>query len=201
MTWFWRYDKRKGRWTKQPKTIVRDEETCKFSFSKPNCLRPLSEVLEHLETRPKSGIGFSFHFIQPSPSVGIDLDSCRNAQTGELTDFAREIVELIGSYTEISVNRKGLHILARGEIPRSRREKPIEMYANTGYFAFTGRRLEGTPASLEERQAEISELYDREFPERKPLTKTPRERAKLRSEGKRESDEKLGSIIVGSVWE
>ena len=67
--------------------------------------------------------------------------------------------------------------------PRSRREKPIEMYANTGYFAFTGRRLEGTPASLEERQAEISELYDREFPERKPLTKTPRERAKLRSEG------------------
>ena len=37
------------------------------------------------------------------------------------------------------------------------------MHGNTGYFAFTGRRLRNTPATLGERQQAITALYRREF--------------------------------------
>jgi primase-polymerase (primpol)-like protein len=194
LTWHWRWDEAKKKYTKQPKTLLKDPETGKFSYAKAHCLRPLHEVMDYLSSRPRLGLGFSFHFHQPWPLVGIDLDDSRDPATGKLTEFAREVVEMVNSYTEVSVSGKGLHILARAEIPRSRRKsgdryegRAIEMYGRTGYFAFTGRRLEDTPARLEHRQEVINTLYLREFPEDGPVhSRAERGRARGRS-GKRRS--------------
>ncbi len=99
---------------------MRDPATNKASHANPKCLRPLNEVLDFLEERPTWGIGFSFHFDKPWPLVGIDLDDCREAETGQLTEFARGIADSVNSYAETSV------ISGR-----------IVMYENIGYFVFT----------------------------------------------------------------
>jgi putative DNA primase/helicase len=41
---------------------------------------------------------------------GIDLDRCRNLETGVIADWALEIVEYFNSYTELSPSRTGLKI-------------------------------------------------------------------------------------------
>jgi primase-polymerase (primpol)-like protein len=95
------------------------------------------------------------------------------------------VVESIDSYTEVSVSGKGLHILARGEILRTRRNggdkhegREIEMYGNTGYFAFTGRRLENTPAHVEDRDNAVAALYEREFSDEVRATRQPERETK-----------------------
>jgi hypothetical protein len=45
--------------------------------------------------------------------VGIDLDECRS--NGQIAPWAREIVDTMGSYTEVSPSGNGLRILALGE--------------------------------------------------------------------------------------
>ena len=41
---------------------------------------------------------------------GIDLDDCRDPKTGELNDFAKEVVERVHGYAEISPSGTGLKI-------------------------------------------------------------------------------------------
>ena len=65
--------------------------------------------------RGADGIGFVF--TEDDPYVGIDLDDCRDPDTGELTDLANSIVEQLDSYTEISPSGTGIHIIVRGVLP------------------------------------------------------------------------------------
>lgn len=96
--------------------------------------------------------------------VGVDLDDCRNPDTGELADWARKIVDRLDSYTEVSPSGTGLHVLARGRLPDGRRRKGhLEMYSDGRYFTVTGDHLEGTPAEIEERTAELAALHAQVF--------------------------------------
>jgi putative DNA primase/helicase len=52
-----------------------------------------------------------------SPYVGIDLDGCRDPQTGVIEPWALEVVRLLDSYTEVSPSGRGLHIWVRGFLP------------------------------------------------------------------------------------
>lgn len=80
------------------------------------------------------GIGIMFaHGI-----FGIDLDRCID-QEGQLLPFAREIVETVQSYTELSPSGTGLHILCAGRLPEGRRRKgSVEMYSEGRFFTVTG---------------------------------------------------------------
>src|SRR5690606_19085387 len=50
------------------------------------------------------GIGFLF---SSDGLVGIDVDACRNPESGELTPWGAEIIGAINSYSEISPSRCG----------------------------------------------------------------------------------------------
>jgi hypothetical protein len=114
------------------------------------------------------GIGFQ---LGP-PYVGIDLDKCRNAETGVIEPWAEEIIEKLNSYTEISPSGTGIHIWVKGALPKSgRRKGRTEMYASGRYFTVTGRHLEGTPDRINERQAELLALHARLFPDRHDKSK------------------------------
>jgi len=52
--------------------------------------------------------------------VGIDLDKCRNPETGELEPEAQEIVRRMDSYTEVSPSGTGVHIYVIGTKPEGR---------------------------------------------------------------------------------
>lgn len=60
---------------------------------------------EHGVSTGGLGIGLFYGFS------GIDIDHCRDAATGKLTEMAQEIIDFCASYTEISPSGEGIHIL------------------------------------------------------------------------------------------
>ena len=111
--------------------------------------------------------GLGFVFTAVDPYAGIDLDDCRDPETGEIAYWAQQIVGALESYTEVSPSGRGLHILVKAALPDhvGRKQGAVEVYDALRYFAVTGERLAGTPASLEERQAETLALYATLAPE------------------------------------
>src|SRR5437867_4259310 len=66
----------------------------------------------------KGFAGVGFVFSQRDPFVGIDLDGCRNPETGEVTSWAERILKrLAPSYTELSRSGSGFHVIVKGKLP------------------------------------------------------------------------------------
>ena len=105
--------------------------------------------------------GLGFVFTAGDPYSGIDLDDCRNPETEEIAPWAWRIVAEMQSYTEISPSGRGLHVLVQATLPdhTGRKQGAVEIYDTGRYFAITGQRLAGTPATIEERQAQVLALY------------------------------------------
>lgn len=84
-----------------------------------------------------SGIGFVF--TAAAGYVGIDLDNCRDAETGEVEEWARKIIDELDSYTELSQSGRGYHCIVKGELPPgANRRRRVEMYSQARYFVMTG---------------------------------------------------------------
>jgi putative DNA primase/helicase len=94
---------------------------------------------EALEANEYSGLGFVFS--SGDPYTGIDLDDCVEQETGEIKQWALEIVRYFDSYTELSVTGTGVHIIVRGDVPNRRKDK-IEVYSSKRFFTMTGHTLE-----------------------------------------------------------
>ena len=112
-------------------------------------------------------------YVLQKGEVGIDLDKCRNPETGEITPWAADIVDRLNSYTEVSPSGTGLRILCKGELPPGARRKGlVEMYDHSSprYLTITGHRLSGT--KLENRQAEIEKVHTKHLG-KEPERKTP----------------------------
>lgn len=110
-----------------------------------------------------AGIGYVFTI--GAGVVGVDLDDCFT-EDGQLTDMARQVVQVLNSYTERSPSGKGLHILACGTIPHSIKQPGFEMYNELRYFTVTGRVFgaaavdEGIAAgNIEDREKELTALF------------------------------------------
>ena len=123
-----------------------------------------------------------FVFTSTDCYVGVDIDGCRNPETGVISRRAEGIVTMLASYTEISVSGKGLHVIVGGMLPSGRRKlndkdnkhAAIEMYNEGRYFVLTGQRLENTAVEVWQRQEQIDALHAQLFPEKKPeKTSTP----------------------------
>lgn len=117
--------------------------------------------------------GLGFVFTHSAGIVGIDLDKCRNPQTGHIADWAMDIVEGFDSFTEISPSETGLHIYIfaelRGPAPErkridGRRRSQVEVYASGRYFTVTGVHLDGTPDDIQDRQEELDKFIAAFFP-------------------------------------
>jgi putative DNA primase/helicase len=88
------------------------------------------------------GIGY---VLTPADGlVGIDLDHCRDRETGAIEPWALDIVQRVDSYTEVSPSGRGLRIFTRGVLPPGRRRKDhVEMYDSGRYLTLTGHRISG----------------------------------------------------------
>jgi primase-polymerase (primpol)-like protein len=82
-------------------------------------------------------------FSSADPFVGIDLDTCRNPETGEIAPWAQKIIERAqGNYVEVSPSGRGLHIITRGSVRGGgMRKGPIEIYSRGRFFTISGRTL------------------------------------------------------------
>ncbi|MFD1570273.1 MULTISPECIES: hypothetical protein [Haloferacaceae] len=101
----------------------------------------------------KNHDGVGFVFTEDDDLVGIDLDKCRDAETGEWEDWALEVMDEMDGFIEISPSGTGAHIILEGEIPGDRRRKGnIEIYEDGRYFTVTGNVVssDGQPLDTDE---------------------------------------------------
>ena len=106
--------------------------------------------------------GVGFMFSEADPFCGIDLDSCRNPETGQIEQWASNYIARFGSYTEITPSCKGFHIIIKGTLPpEGNRKGKIEVYDRKRFFTFTGHSLNGN--GIESRQTELEAFHKEVF--------------------------------------
>ena len=162
----WKYEEREGKQTKVPY----QPNGNRAKANDPATWHTFEEVVEYMELEgEETGIGL----VLRDDLIGIDLDKCRNPETGAIDDWAEKIIKAIDSYTEISPSDKGIRILCRG-IPQAKgsrhRAGAIEIYDHNSprYLTITGNRIEGE--KIEWRQDRLEALYRELFPvESKPV--------------------------------
>jgi hypothetical protein len=121
-------------------------------------------AFETAQAAVADGKADGFGFVLGGGYAGVDLDACRDPETGVMTVEAQAFIDGLSSYTEISPSGSGVHILLRGGLlPGGRRQGHVEIYADGRYFTITGHHLEGTPTTIEERTAELAALHGRLF--------------------------------------
>lgn len=150
----WRYE--------QDKKPPYDPKTeAKASTNDPETWADFETAINRFREGNYDGIGFVL--TDDGPFVGVDFDYCRDPDTGEIQQEVEEIIGRFGSYSEISPSKIGLHTLAIGEIPErfeSRSGDGIEVYDSGQYFTVTGKHLEGTPETIEERDEELRRVCE-----------------------------------------
>lgn len=105
--------------------------------------------------------GIGFVLTEDDPFVIVDIDECRDPQTGNLEAWADWIVLDLHSYTEVSPSGRGLHVLVRGaltENERYLRNVRPEMYDTEQFFAVTGQHVVGTPRAIMKPQIMLSNV-------------------------------------------
>lgn len=119
---------------------------------------------EACKTLPADGVGFVF---DRSGYFGVDIDHCINRESGEASPIAKEIIDLIDSYTEYSPSGTGVHIFCKGRLPddcphKSKLEdgQGLEVYDTERYFTVTGQPF-GRMRPLRDATTEAEKLIAR----------------------------------------
>ena len=155
----WRTETRRGKPTKVPY----DPKTGrKAGTTAPETWAGYEDAMGAVRERGYDGVGLVF---SPEDGLaGVDLDGCRDPQTGEIEPWAREIISELDSYTEISPSGSGVHVILRGTLPPGRNRKGrFEAYDRSRFFTVSGQHLPRTPESIEDRQDALQRVTERVF--------------------------------------
>ncbi len=103
--------------------------------------------------------------------VAVDLDGCRDRDTGTVAPWAQDIIALFAPcYWGPSVSGTGVRILVRGEIPAGHndQERGIEMYGHGRQMTLAGHLGPGAIRTIEARQEAIDAFLAEYFPAPEP---------------------------------
>jgi primase-polymerase (primpol)-like protein len=131
----WRYEERDNKLTKIPCTPQGGRASTTDSLTWAAFDVALKASRDH------DGIGFVF--TSGDPFAGIDVDKCRDPETGDVAPSAQKILDRVqDGYLEISPSGRGIHVIIRGDVRGGGiRRGPVEMYSRGRYFTITGRVL------------------------------------------------------------
>ncbi|SDN06952.1 DNA primase [Acetanaerobacterium elongatum] len=161
----------------------------KASSTNPQTWTTVEAALAAKEKYLFTGVGFVF--TKDDGLVGVDIDHCRNAKTGELSEKAVSIVQRANTYTEISPSGEGLHLFIKGRIPEGGNKNTksgVEMYSFGRYFTMTGMRLDGTPDTVAEDNGTLAWIHETYI---KPPKKAAAKRKKGNKPAKPLTDEEI----------
>lgn len=152
----WRSEKRNGKVTKIPY----QPGGLRASSTDPKTWGTFEVVKAAIEKQQSmwGGIGF---VLEP-PFVGLDFDQCIG-DDGQIKPEVATIIQRLNSYSEKSPSGKGIHLIAKGSIPKGRKCAVFEIYQRGRYFTMTGNWLERSPLAIEDRHSEILEVYQESF--------------------------------------
>ncbi|UTF54846.1 hypothetical protein [Natronosalvus rutilus] len=151
----WRSEDRDGKPTKVPI----NPRTGSFASSTDDTTwSDFDSAFAYSQSGTADGIGFVF--TASDPFVGIDLDDCRDPETGHPDPEMKSLVKRLDSYTEVSPSGTGYHVLIEGSLPSGRnRRGQVELYDHARYFTVTGDRVPGLPSKINRRQTELEEIH------------------------------------------
>ncbi len=150
----WRSEERDGKQTKIP---INPSTGQYASTTDPETWGTFEEAANGVVSGDSAGVGFVF--TEEDPFVGIDLDDCRDPESGEPEQWAAEIIETLNSYTEVSPSGTGYHVLVRGTLPAGRnRHGDVELYETARYFTVTGAYL-GRQQTIHKRTEELAVVH------------------------------------------
>ena len=155
----WTYQVRNGsKPTKVPRQAA--DPTKGASVTAPSTWTSFDEAVAARDRAEKAG-GWGLGFVLGDGWAGVDLDACRDLETGVIEPWAQSIIDAINSYTEVSPSGTGIHLYVTAPgLPGDRRRKGgIEMYDGSRYFTVTGAHLPGTPTTIEERTDALAVVY------------------------------------------
>lgn len=171
-----------GKWTKLPiRWIETNNGGVHLPASSTNpatwmTFRAAAKFIRMMQTAGKCSVGLGFVFTADSPFFGVDLDKCRDPQTGILTAEASAIVADFASYTEISPSGTGVKIFTIGDPPGDEcRRGNVEHYRTGRFFTVTGDRL-GDVVDPQPRQEVIERFYFATHPDDTPTAREQRQR-------------------------
>lgn len=137
----WRVLERKGKKpTKVPYTPGTERRASSTDLM---TWRTFEEALAAYEAGEPPYDGIGFVFCSADPFVGIDLDGCRDPETGEVTTWAQKVVDAFSEvgYVEASPTGTGIHIIVRGVLEEAVKTQHVEMYGQSRFFTITGEVL------------------------------------------------------------
>jgi len=119
-----------------------------------------TDALKCVNVGLAQGLGYQFN---NDGLYGVDLDNVFD-DNGALIEEAKEIVEGLNSYSELSPSMRGLHILVYAPdavITRHRKKDYfLEIYGSGRYFTMTGNTFENRK-TIEIRSVELQEIHDK----------------------------------------
>ena len=127
------------------------------------------EMARNIYTSNKyfDGIGIVLGNTTKGTLCGLDIDNCIN-EYGQISDNAQEIINLLDTYTEISISGNGIHCLfyadKKGTSCKNNNVdgcKCLELYDRNRFFTLSGNIL--NDKNIEYRQAQCNLIYDRYF--------------------------------------
>lgn len=160
----WQYGRVKGKWTKIPICATTGRAA---STTDMETWTAYEDALAYHQQHPRKTDGIGFVFAGDG-LVGVDLDDCRNRVTEEILPWGQQLIDQLGTYTEISPSGTGVKLWLQGHCPGNDNVKAyeggkVEVYDNGRYYTVTGHHVEGTPATVEARQADLEDVYRRVF--------------------------------------
>ncbi|MCF7977640.1 MAG: DUF927 domain-containing protein [Chromatiaceae bacterium] len=119
---------------------------------------------DYAERNGLQGVGFLL--VEGCGVSGIDLDHCRDPQTGELSDLAQSVIDTADTYFEVSPGLSGVRGFFLGGFGGhigNNHEKGVEFYEPNGnrFLTVTGDHIEETPFAIETR--DLAKLGARHF--------------------------------------
>lgn len=152
----YRFDPRKakkepgGYSSKMGKPPVSPTTGSEISWTDPKNFLTFDQAVNALEDNtPGNLAGIGLIFTGREPFSGVDIDSCITPMAlsdAALTKQAREIVDRLDTYTEISPSGTGLRLIGRGKLPggdNGGKCGDYEAYSAARFLTMTGRVFEG----------------------------------------------------------
>jgi len=169
----WKSILREGKFTKLP----HQADGSMASSTNPATWTTFNKAVDAYGFGASSFSGLGFVFAADGGLCGVDLDGCRNKDTGAVAQWAREWIVEFQSYAEVSPSQTGVKIFIVGtkptwcgskaaveaEILPGDKQPGVEVYDRGRYFAVTGQRLKGMPDEPQERQAVLERFCEKFF--------------------------------------
>lgn len=149
----WREEKKAG-YAKLSKVPYTPCTIKRADTTDPNTWGTYEDAVAAVQADGNLGIGFVF--TDSDPYAGIDFDYTEDPH---VFAYHRHWYERLNSYSERSPSGKGLHVIAKGGVPKgiNSRAHMMEVYSSGRYFTFTGDVYHNV--WIASRQPELDALY------------------------------------------